>query len=76
VPFPEPTDPVGSRAEVFRLASGWTPLELAKHLRYVELHWLEWGRHLGQLDVVVEVATGQTGELFSAERTLARAPAP
>jgi uncharacterized damage-inducible protein DinB len=26
-----------------RLASGWTPLELAKHLRYVELRWLEWG---------------------------------
>jgi len=69
VPFPEPTDPAGSRAEVFlryldyfrsRLAaklrtlpaaelraaavpSGWTPLELLKHLRYVELRWLEWG---------------------------------
>jgi uncharacterized damage-inducible protein DinB len=69
VPFPEPTDPAGSRAEVFlryldwfraRLASklaelpaadlcrsvvpsGWTPLELVKHLRYVELRWLEWG---------------------------------
>ena len=25
------------------LPSGWTPLELAKHLRYVELRWLEWG---------------------------------
>ena len=167
MPFPEPTAPVGSRAEVLlryldyfrsrlaakleslpaaelarsRLASGWTPLELAKHLRYVELRWLEWGfegqtfadpradnkdgrwhvgpeetrdtvladlhdqagrtraiveshdlddrgkpgdrwggadpatlervllhlvqeyaRHLGQLDVVVELATGQTGE--------------
>jgi uncharacterized damage-inducible protein DinB len=167
VPFPEPTAPAGSRAEVLlryldyfrsrlaakleslpaaelarsRLASGWTPLELAKHLRYVELRWLEWGfegrvfadpwadnkdgrwhvgpeeslsgllvdlddqagrtraiveshdlddrgkpgdrwggadpatlervllhlvqeyaRHLGQLDVVVELATGQTGE--------------
>ena len=179
VPFPEPTAPAGSRAEVFlryldyfrsrladkleslpaaelgrsRLASGWTPLELAKHLRYVELRWLEWGfegrafadpwaddqdgrwhvgpeetlsslladlddqagrtraiveshdldeigkpgdrwggadpatlervlfhllqeyaRHLGQLDVVVELATGQTGELFSTERTVARAP--
>ena len=23
--------------------SGWTPLELLKHLRYVELRWLEWG---------------------------------
>src|SRR5580700_7750854 len=69
VPFPEPTAPAGSRAEVFlryldyfrsrlaakleslpaaeltrsRLASGWTPLELAKHLRHVELRWLEWG---------------------------------
>jgi uncharacterized damage-inducible protein DinB len=26
-----------------RLPSGWTPLELAKHLCYVELRWLEWG---------------------------------
>jgi len=25
------------------LPSGWTPLELLKHLRYVELRWLEWG---------------------------------
>jgi uncharacterized damage-inducible protein DinB len=69
LPFPEPTAPAGSRAEVFlryldyfrsrvtekleslppaelhasRLPSGWTPLELVKHLRYVELRWLEWG---------------------------------
>jgi hypothetical protein len=68
-PFPEPTDPVASRAEVFlgyldyfrsvlvnnldglsegdlrssRLPSGWTPIELLKHLTYVELRWLEWG---------------------------------
>jgi uncharacterized damage-inducible protein DinB len=26
-----------------RLPSGWTALELLKHLRYVELRWLEWG---------------------------------
>src|SRR5262249_61451910 len=26
-----------------RLPSGWTPLELVKHLRYVELRWLEGG---------------------------------
>ncbi|MDI1462640.1 DUF664 domain-containing protein [Catellatospora sp. KI3] len=26
-----------------RLASGWTPLELLKHLRWVELRWIEWG---------------------------------
>ncbi|GAA1580764.1 DUF664 domain-containing protein [Actinoplanes couchii] len=26
-----------------RLPSGWTPLELLKHLRFVELRWLEWG---------------------------------
>lgn len=25
------------------LPSGWTPLELLKHLRFVELRWLEWG---------------------------------
>jgi hypothetical protein len=23
--------------------SGWTPLELVKHLTYVEMRWLEWG---------------------------------
>src|SRR5215469_4666273 len=28
---------------VSRLPSGWTPLELLKHLTYVELRWLEWG---------------------------------
>jgi uncharacterized damage-inducible protein DinB len=69
LPFPEPTRPVGSRAEVFlgyldffrskvldkvsglpesqlrlsRLPSGWTPLELVRHLTYVEMRWLEWG---------------------------------
>ena len=69
VPFPEPTTPAGSRAEMFlryldyfrdrlaaklrelpegesrrsRLLSGWTPIELLKHLTYVELRWLEWG---------------------------------
>jgi uncharacterized damage-inducible protein DinB len=69
VPFPEPTTPAGSQAEVLnryldyfrsqlafklsaldpgelrrsRLPSGWTPLELLKHLTYVELRWLEWG---------------------------------
>jgi uncharacterized damage-inducible protein DinB len=68
-PFPEPTIPAASRAEVFlryldyfrsrvisklealpaaelrrsRLPSGWTPLQLLKHLRYVELRWLAWG---------------------------------
>ncbi len=26
-----------------RLPSGWTPLELVKHLTYVERRWLEWG---------------------------------
>lgn len=26
-----------------RLASGWTPIELVKHLNYVERRWLEWG---------------------------------
>ena len=68
-PFPEPTIPADSRAEVFlryldyfrsrltgriealpaaelgraRLPSGWTPLQLLKHLRHVERRWLEWG---------------------------------
>jgi uncharacterized damage-inducible protein DinB len=69
LPFPEPTTPVPSRAEVFvgyldyfrsrvadkveglppgearrsRLPSGWTPAALLRHLTYVELRWLEWG---------------------------------
>ena len=69
VPFPEPTDPASSRAEVFlryldffrdrvigklrglpptelhesRLMSGWAPIELMKHLQFVEMRWLEWG---------------------------------
>jgi hypothetical protein len=69
VPFPEPTEPAASRAEVLlryldffrfrlvsklegmppgelrasRLPSGWAPIGLIKHLRYVELRWLEWG---------------------------------
>lgn len=68
-PFPEPTEPAGTRTEVFlryldffrstlvgkvadlpeaelrrsRLPSGWTPLELVKHLTHVEMRWLEWG---------------------------------
>jgi uncharacterized damage-inducible protein DinB len=69
LPFPEPTAPVASRAEVFtgylaffrdrlaaklralpadelrrsRLPSGWTPVELLRHLTFVERRWLEWG---------------------------------
>jgi uncharacterized damage-inducible protein DinB len=26
-----------------RLPSGWTPVELLKHLQHVEMRWLEWG---------------------------------
>ena len=69
LPFPDPTVPLASRAEVFlgyldyfrsriisklealpeselrqsRVPSGWTPIELLKHLTFVELRWLEWG---------------------------------
>jgi hypothetical protein len=68
-PFPEPTTPAASRAEVFvryldyfrsriigkvqglpagelrtsRLPSGWTPLELLKHLTFAERRWIVWG---------------------------------
>jgi uncharacterized damage-inducible protein DinB len=28
---------------ISRVESGWTPLELLKHLIHVELRWLEWG---------------------------------
>jgi uncharacterized damage-inducible protein DinB len=34
-----PAEARGSSA----LPSGWTPLELLKHLRYVEVRWLVWG---------------------------------
>jgi len=69
LPFPSPTQPRASRAEVLlgyldyfrsvvlakldglseaelrssRLPSGWTPLELLRHLAFVELRWLVWG---------------------------------
>jgi hypothetical protein len=69
IPFPEPTQPAGSRTDVrvrylvyyravvlakgdglteaqlrgSKLPSGWSPLELVKHLTFVELRWLEWG---------------------------------
>jgi uncharacterized damage-inducible protein DinB len=33
----------GGELRSSRLASGWTPIELLKHLTYVELRWLEWG---------------------------------
>jgi uncharacterized damage-inducible protein DinB len=29
--------------EASRVPSGWSPLELAHHLRHVERRWLEWG---------------------------------
>jgi uncharacterized damage-inducible protein DinB len=76
VPFPEPTAPAPSRAEVFlryldffrsrlvdkleglppgelrksQVPSGWTPIELIKHLTCTERRWLEWrfaGRDVG-----------------------------
>jgi uncharacterized protein DUF664 len=32
------------------LPSGWTPLQLVKHLTFVELRWLEWGFEGGTVD--------------------------
>lgn len=69
LPLPEPSEPVGTRAEIFlgyldyfrsqlvakldglaegelrasQLPSRWAPLELLKHLTYVEMRWLVWG---------------------------------
>lgn len=40
-----------------RLPSGWTPLELVKHLVYMERRWLEWGF----LGVPVEDPWGDRG---------------
>lgn len=33
-----------------RLPSKWTPLELVKHLTFVELRWLDWGFAGGDVD--------------------------
>jgi uncharacterized damage-inducible protein DinB len=33
----------GAELRASRLPSGWTPLELLKHLTYMERRWLEWG---------------------------------
>lgn len=69
VPFPEPTEPAGTRAEVYlrylayfrdgverrveamsedevrlsRVPSGWNPLELVRHLTFMERRWFVWG---------------------------------
>ena len=96
IPFPEPTIPVPSRAEVFlgyldyfrsqlvskleglpagelrrsRLPSGWTPLELLRHLTFVEMRWLEWG--FEGREVPDPWADGRDGRWYVApEETLA-----
>ena len=33
----------GEALRTSMLPSGWSPIELLKHLRYVERRWLEWG---------------------------------
>jgi uncharacterized damage-inducible protein DinB len=110
-PFPEPTRPVGSRAEVFvgyldffrskvldkvsglpeselrrsRLPSGWTPLELVRHLTFVEMRWLEWGfegravaepwgdNHAGRWYVRAEESLGQLTAALGAQGDRSRA---
>ncbi len=32
-----------SELRATRVPTGWTPLELVKHLTFVEMRWLEWG---------------------------------
>lgn len=58
-----------------RLPSGWTPIELLKHLAHVEMRWLEWGFEgravtdpwADQRDDRWYVAAGETlGELVAA----------
>jgi hypothetical protein len=34
----------------YGLSSGWTPIELLKHLQYVEFRWLVWGFEGEQAD--------------------------
>src|SRR5215813_9777096 len=96
LPFPEPTAPASSRAEVFlryleyfrsclvtrldglpsaelrasRLPSGWAPIELLKHLAYVEMRWLEWG--FEGRDVADPWGDGRDGRWYvAADETLA-----
>lgn len=33
----------GDQARTSRLPSGWAPVEMLRHLTFVELRWLEWG---------------------------------
>jgi uncharacterized damage-inducible protein DinB len=56
------------------LPSGWTPLGLLKHLRYVELRWLVWGFEGGDVaepwgdrgdDGAWHVAPGESRETLS-----------
>ena len=42
-----------------RLPSGWSPLELVKHLRYVELRWIEWASRAA-MSVIHGVTSGTT----------------
>jgi uncharacterized damage-inducible protein DinB len=53
-----------------RLPSGWTPLELLKHLTNVERRWLEWG--FAGLDVDEPWADSRDGRWYiAADETLA-----
>lgn len=52
-----------------RLPSGWTPIELLKHLTYVELRWLEW--RFGGGDVADPWGDDRGGRWYvAAEETL------
>ncbi len=67
IPFPEPTTPVSSRAEVFLTYLDYFRSRLVNKLEALpggELRRsrLEYARHVGHLDIVSELAGGQTGE--------------
>jgi hypothetical protein len=44
-----------------RLPSGWTPLELLKHLAYMERRWLCWGELPGVVGAPGNRTTGRRG---------------
>ncbi|MGA7834462.1 MAG: DUF664 domain-containing protein [Acidimicrobiales bacterium] len=48
-----------------RLPTGWTPLELVKHLTFVEMRWLEWG--FDGNDVAEPWGDNRDGKWFVAE---------
>jgi len=57
-----------------RLASGWTPMELIKHLTFVEMRWLEWGFEGRDVDDPWGIAATIVGTWISRRPSLSWRP--